>query len=413
MDSLKFFVPKQYAPYAKERIESIAELNNCSLTKSIKDADMIFASHFKGRVEGKADFDQAEAEKLYNSIDHSSQYINWIYGLECLDSKQCNYLLMKELYKKNGCSIQESLPEIIPTQYDLTNKTQCLLFKNSQSNNHYLAKGAESQMGEDIYVINQKDVDCKSNMLEVDGKELSISEKKFQAQRLVIPLLLDGEVSTFRIYILIFYVKKHGFVCYYYHPGYAYSSGKKFKKGDFSIDNILANKGDVRGWEADQIDEELIKQKKLKKGESFMKKLDKNSFGGKVKFILDVVMKSFLSKFKRDSKVFAVLGCDILVDDNYNCYWIDPNISARFGPWAQPQWEAAMKIVIGTNEGKLTPVLGKYTNVIQSSFPLRKDVTVSGSGEWLCVFIEKKTNRKISCKRRKLVKTTTRKIKRN
>jgi hypothetical protein len=64
-------------------------------------------------------------------------------------------------------------------------------------------------------------------------------------------------------------------VCYYYHPGYAYSSGTKFKKGNFSIENILANKGIRRGWEADQIDEELIKQKKIKKGESFMKLINK------------------------------------------------------------------------------------------------------------------------------------------
>ena len=358
MNSLKLFIPKLYAPYAKERIESIAQLNNCSVTKQLNEADVVFASHFKGSVKGTADFNEAEAEYLYNRIDHNRQYINWIYGLECFDSKQCNYLLMKKLYERNGCSIHSSSLEIIPQQYDLTNREQCLQFQRSSDNSRYLAKGAESQMGEDIFVIQKKDVDCDSNKLYVTGKPLNITAKKFQAQRLVMPLLLDGEVSTFRIYILVFYVKRYGFVCYYYHPGYAYSSGKKFKKGDFSIDNILANKGVRRGWEADQIDEELIKQKKIKKGESFMNSMNKHSFCDKVKGILDVVMKSFLSKFKRDSKVFALLGCDVLVDEQFNCFWIDPNISARLGPWAQPQWESAIKLVIGANEKKITPVVG-------------------------------------------------------
>jgi hypothetical protein len=314
---------------------------------------------------------------------------------------------MKKLYEKNGCSIHNSLLEIIPTQYDLTNSEQCLQFKNSPNSNRYLAKGAESQMGEDIYVIKHDDVDCQSNTLYVDKKSLSISDKKFQAQRLVMPLLLDGEVSTFRIYILIYYVEKYGFVCYYYHPGYAYSSGTKFKKGNFSIENILANKGIRRGWEADQIDEELIKQKKIKKGESFMKLINKNSFCGKVTKIVNVVMKSFLPKFKRDSKVFAILGCDILVDEQFNCFWIDPNISARLGPWAQPQWESAINLVIGTNNKQIIPIIGKYTKMEQSTFSYKK-TAVHGTGEWLCIFIEKNMNRSISCKRKKTAKRNTR-----
>lgn len=404
MESLKFFIPTSYAPYAIERIKSIAKLNNCGLTTDLRDADVVFASHFKGSVKGTADFNKLEAEKLYNRIDHNTQYINWIYGLECLDSKQCNYQLMKKLYEKNGCSIHRSLLEITPVQYDLTNRVQCLQFKDSTGSNRYLAKGAESQMGEDIYVIEHKDVDCQSNTLQVDGKSLSISDKKFQAQRLVMPLLLDGEATTFRVYILIFYVRKYGFVCYYYHPGYAYSSGRKFKKGDFSIENLLSNRGIRRGWEADQIDKELIKQNKIKVGESFMNPVNKNSFCKKVKKILNVVMKSVLSKFKRDSKVFALLGCDILVDDQLNCFWIDPNISSRMGPWTQPQWESAINLVIGTNDKKIVPVVGKYASVKQSSFSQKNNV-IHPTGNWLCIFIEKKTHQTISCK---LIKPTKR-----
>lgn len=394
---LRFFIPTNYAPYAKARVRSISKINNYKITTDLKNADVIFAQHFKGPVTGTAELNKEEAEKLYKKTNHKKQYINWIQGIDCFDSKQCNYLVMKKLYELNNCNIHSSKLEIIPKQYDLTNEKQCEQFKNSSYDNNYLAKGADSQMGEDIFMLNQKEVDCSKKQIYIKNKKYSINNKKFQAQRFVTPLLLDGEVSTFRIYILILYTKNYGFICYYYHPGYAYSSGTKFKKGDYSIENILANKGVRRGWESDQIDEELRKQHKLKRGQSFMKPFGENSFSNKVKNILDVVMKGFVKKLKKESKTFSLLGCDILVDENLNCFWIDPNIGARFSPWAQPQWESAIKLVVATNVNLITPKLGKLNLIVQTPFKENNEY-VTPTGEWMCVYIENQSGTSIICK---------------
>ena len=88
-------------------------------------------------------------------------------------------------------------------------------------------------------------------------------------------------------------------------------------------------------------------------------------------------------------KTWAVLGCDILVDDdNLECYWIDPNIAARFSPWAQPQWESAMEIVRNVNSRSgVVAVVGNKMSTKQTSFSFGTSI-VQPSGDWYCSYIQ-------------------------
>ena len=59
---LKFFIPTNFAPYAKARIRSISKINKYKITNDLENADVIFSQHFKGPVTGTAEINKKEAK---------------------------------------------------------------------------------------------------------------------------------------------------------------------------------------------------------------------------------------------------------------------------------------------------------------------------------------------------------------